>query len=111
MSECAAGGDHEFEIAEEDQHDNDRQTTRPTRCSKCNSVWDYWVYRWDGEYEYDDRGDPECAHEWETTDGSTSSGSDGAPWYVEVCSKCTAERREEWDLAENYHGDAEGNRV
>lgn len=111
MSECTAGGEHEFGETEEDQWDSNSQMTRPTGCSKCGKVWDYWQYNWDGEWEYENAGNPECIHEWHDTNGSDHDGPDGAPYYIEECGKCDAKREMSFRLTEQYHGDAEGNRV
>lgn len=110
MSECAAGGEHEFDIIEEDQRDGEYQMTCPTGCSKCNKVWDYWQYEWYG-WKFADIGNPDCEHEWHTTDASDTDGPDGAPRWIEECGRCPAVRRADWVLTETYHGDAEGNRV
>ena len=111
MSECAAGGEHEFDEIEEDLWDGDHKMVRPTRCSKCNEVWDVSVYRWDGEYGWNDRGDPECDHDFETVDWHDSAGNDGSPQGREGCTKCSAERSHELHLDETRHEDREGNPV
>lgn len=111
MSECTAGGDCDFSEFEDDIWEGDHTMIRPTRCGKCDKVWSFWVYRFDGEYDWDDKGDPECNHEWDTTDWHNSNGPDGAPVGGEECRKCPANRSIDFHLDETYLADEQGNRI
>ena len=107
MTEC----DHDFDIIEEDVQDDNYTILRPTRCSKCDACWDWWVYRWDGSYQIDDAGKADCDHEWEAGEWDNSSGRDGAPVGTEYCRHCGAKRSFSFTLADSYYGDGRGNRL